>query len=157
MIRRVALLAALALVVAAPAAAAGPTLGGRVATAHLPIRWELDAHAFTITNLSTIPAAVTVDAGSGWAVDADAFTLAVDQSREVTITTAGPDPVTIRATLTAVEAPPGMDRGSVTLQAFARHATWIEAHGSTLLAVALVLLALVGFLAVFLTRRRWAR
>lgn len=149
--------ALLALVVAAPAAAAGPELGGRVAAIHLPIRWELDPHTFTITNQSTIPARVTLELteGAGWHVDAEAFSLAIDGSQQVTITEAGEDAGIITATLRG-EGLTGFDVAAIAFEVGVRHAAWYErAAGWLPLGLMLLLLAVGLALRLLLRRRRW--
>ena len=130
-LRVVLLLAALGLAVAAPAAAAGPLLGGRISAEHLPLVREIDGHWFQVTNQSTIPVRVHLEFTSahpaGWFLDQEAFTLAVDETHRVKITTAGPEPVTIGATLSGIGVT-GTDTTALPFQLNVRHATWFEVH-----------------------------
>ncbi|MBI2776027.1 MAG: hypothetical protein HYX57_01995 [Chloroflexi bacterium] len=134
------------LAAASPVAASdSPTLGGRLSP--FPLVWERDAPVVNVTNLSTIPVRVTVEADGGWRVDSASFTLAVNERRSVSITAAGSADGRIRARLDPADAIPGVEAVGLVLETRARHATFVElypaAPAALLAAVTILLLALV--------------
>lgn len=147
--------AALLVVIAAAAmvstvvAADPPTLGARLSPAEYIVGRD---EAVSITNRSTVPVSVHVDAaGDGWAVDVSDFTLAVDEERSLTVT-AGQGEAAIRATLAAIDVV-GVDATALVLETSARHPSPWESVPS----LAWLLLLVGGFLILYAIRRRFLR
>ena len=135
------------------AVAATPTLGARLTP--IPVVVEVQPWV-EVTNLSTVPVIVElefIDGNlDGWQLAEESFPLAVDELRRVAVT-AGPETVTIRATLTPQDAPQGTESSVLVLETAARHESLLEAHGDTI-GVGLLIAAflfIVGLAAVL----RW--
>lgn len=141
------------LAAASPVAASdAPTLGGRLSP--FPLVWERDAHVVNVTNLSTIPVRVTLEATDGWMIDAGGFTLAVGELRSVPVTAAGSADGRISARLVPADALPGMEAVGLVLETHARHVTPWDGLPWPLLALAALAAALVALWGI---RRRVRR
>lgn len=115
---RAAALAAFVVGASVVPATAAPTLGGRLAPAS--IIYERDPWV-AVTNLSTLPVTVTIEATDGWAVADPTFPLEVGERFQTPIVTAGTDDGTISATLTPSDVLSGIDYSNLVLAAKVRH------------------------------------
>ena len=115
---RAAALAAFVVGASAVPATGAPTLGGRLAPAS--IVYERDPW-LAVTNLSTLPVNVVIDASDGWSVADPTFALEVGERFQTSILTAGTDDSAISATLTPSDVLSGIDYSSLVLSAKVRH------------------------------------
>jgi hypothetical protein len=119
-LRAVARLALLGVVIAGltQSVTAAPALGGRLSP--VPLVYERQPWV-QVTNLSTMPVAVTLEALDGWTLAESELQLAVGEVYRVDVTAAGPDDATIRATIVPREALTAPDVNALVLETTARH------------------------------------
>lgn len=115
---RVAAALVLLLLTAYPVTAADPTLGARLSP--VEIVYER-GEALDVTNLSSVPVTVRLEADNGWTLGASVLTLAVNERASVPVTAAGEGPAVIRATLTPAQPIAGTDVNALVLETHARH------------------------------------
>jgi hypothetical protein len=141
----------LVVMAALPAVAtAAPELGGRLSP--VPLVYERQPWV-QLTNLSTVPVLVTLEASDGWSVDEDRLSLDVGETYRVAVLEAGPSDAVIRATIVPAEAVTGPDVNALVLETIARHERPWEAVAVPWWLLVL-LVALVATVAVLRRLRR---